>query len=95
MRGLKNGQAAGATGMKAKHLKGWLDKIQCKEKAARENTGREGADPGLSLKWRIFVESIQVIWERGEIPKQMSWMVVVLLLKGGGDFQGIGLLDPC
>ena len=26
---------------------------------------------------------------------QMSWMVIVLLPKGGGDFQGIGLLDPC
>ncbi len=25
VRGLKNGQAAGATGMKAKHIKGWLD----------------------------------------------------------------------
>ncbi len=26
---------------------------------------------------------------------QMSSMVIVLPLKGGGDFQGIGLLDPC
>jgi hypothetical protein len=26
---------------------------------------------------------------------QMSLMVVVLLPKGGGDFRGIGLLDPC
>jgi len=25
----------------------------------------------------------------------MSWMVIVLLPKGRGDFQGIGLLDPC
>jgi hypothetical protein len=25
----------------------------------------------------------------------MSWIVVVLLLKGGGDFQGIGILNPC
>jgi hypothetical protein len=25
----------------------------------------------------------------------MSWMVILLLPKGGGDFQGIGLLDPC
>ena len=24
----------------------------------------------------------------------MMWMVVVLLRKGGGDYQGIGLLDP-
>jgi hypothetical protein len=26
---------------------------------------------------------------------QMSWMVVVLLRKGDGDFWRIGLLDPC
>ncbi len=26
---------------------------------------------------------------------QMSWMVVVLLPKGSGNFRGIGLLDPC
>jgi hypothetical protein len=25
----------------------------------------------------------------------MSWMVIVLLPKGGGNFRGIGLLDPC
>ncbi len=56
VRGLKNGQAAGATGMRAKHIKGWLDKIQRNEKAARETPGREGADSGASCKWRIFVE---------------------------------------
>jgi hypothetical protein len=38
---------------------------------------------------------IQAIWDQGEIPMQMSWMVVVLLPKGGGNFWGIRLLDPC
>jgi hypothetical protein len=37
---------------------------------------------------------IQTIWDQGEIPLQMSWMIVVLLLKGGGDSRGIGLLNP-
>jgi hypothetical protein len=91
--GLRNGRATGATRMKAKHIKVWLDKIQRKEKAARENPGRE-ADPGAGHKWQILVELIQAIWERGEIPEQMSWMVVVLLPKGGGNFRGIGLLNP-
>jgi hypothetical protein len=93
--GLQNGQAGGATGMKAEHLKGWLDEVQHEEKAARENPGRVGADPGLGRKWRIFVEMTQTIWERGKILEQMGWMVVVLLPKSGGNFQGIGLLDPC
>ena len=81
--------------MRAEHLKGWLDKIMHEEKAAREKPGREGADPGLGRKWRIFLELIQTIWDLGEIPEQMSWMVIVLLPKDGGDFHGIGLLDPC
>ncbi len=92
VRGLKNRQAAGATGMQAKHLKGWLDAIQRKEKTAEKNPGREST---LGEKWRIFIELIRTIWDRGEIPEQMSWMVIVLLPKGGGDFRGIGLLDPC
>jgi hypothetical protein len=95
VRGLQNGQAGGATGMKAEHLKGWLEEVQHEEKAARENPGRVEADLGLGRKWRIFVEMIQTIWEHGEIPEQMGWMVVVLLPKGGGDFRGIGLLNPC
>ncbi len=69
--GLRNGRAGGATGMKAEHIKVWLDEIQRKEKAAMENHGRE-ADPGAVHKWRIFVELIQAIWNRGEIPEQMG-----------------------
>ncbi len=94
VRGLQNRQATRATGVRAKHLKGWLDKIQHNEKAARENPGRERADPGAVHKWGIFVELIQAIWERGGVPEQMSWMVIVLLPKGGCNFWGIGLLDP-
>ncbi len=63
--GLRIGQAGGATGIKAKHIKVWLDEIQREEKAAMENHGRE-ADPGASHKWRIFVELIQAIWNRGK-----------------------------
>jgi hypothetical protein len=94
VRGLQNRQATGATGMKAKHLKAWLDAIQHKENVARENHGGVGSSE-LGTKWQIFLGLIQTIWDRGEIPKQMSWMVIVLLPKGGGNFQGIGLLDPC
>ena len=31
--------------------------------------------------------------QRG-VPRQMLWMVVVILPKGGGGFCGIGLLEP-
>jgi hypothetical protein len=38
--GLKNGRAAGATGMRAEYVKTWLSDIPHKEKVARENPGR-------------------------------------------------------
>ena len=38
---------------------------------------------------------VQHVWEMGDIPQQMRWVVVVLLPKGNsGNFRGIGLLDP-
>ena len=37
---------------------------------------------------------IQTIWMRGEIPRQMRWLIVVLIPKGGGDYRGIGLMEP-
>jgi hypothetical protein len=78
-------------------VKAWLADIWHEEKAAWENPGRiaEAEGENLGKKWRIFVKMIQTIWDQGEIPMQMSWMVIVLLPKGGGNFQGIGLLNPC
>jgi hypothetical protein len=31
---------------------------------------------------------------QGKIPQQLTWVIVVLLLKGSGDYRGIGLLKP-
>jgi hypothetical protein len=83
---LRNGCAAGATGMQAEHLKKWLHSIKHEEAAG----GVEGAED----RWRLFVALIQATWESRTMPTQMSWMVIMLLLKGGGDYRGIGLLDP-
>ena len=55
VRGLKNGRAAGATGMKAEHLKGWLDAVQDEEREAEEDPGREST---LGDKWRVFLQLI-------------------------------------
>ncbi len=38
---------------------------------------------------------MQAIWTHGSIPHQLLWIIVVLIPKGGGDFRGIGLLEPC
>ncbi len=49
---------------------------------------------GLGDQWRLFVALLQAIWTTGSVPTQMSWMIVILLPKGGGDYHGIGLLNP-
>jgi hypothetical protein len=83
---LQNGRAAGATGMKAEHLKEWLADMKRKE-------AEDGVE-GIGDCWRSFVTLLQAVWESGTVPTQMTWMIIVLLPKGGGDYRGIGLLDP-
>jgi hypothetical protein len=34
------------------------------------------------------------VWATGTIPQQMCWVITVLILKGGGEYWGIGLLKP-
>jgi hypothetical protein len=83
---VQNGHVVGATGMKTEHLKGWLRNIKREEAV----DGEEGA----GSHWRLIVSLIQAVWECGTMPTQMSWMVIILLPKGGGVYCGIGLLDP-
>ena len=37
---------------------------------------------------------VTAVWETGTIPQQLGWIIVVLILKGGGDYRGLGLLEP-
>ena len=55
---------------------------------------KEEAPAGAGDKWREFVTFVQRLWDTGDIPQQVGWTVVVLLPKGGGDYRGIGLLEP-
>jgi hypothetical protein len=86
VRELQNGQAAGATGLQAKHIKVWLLDVVQEEK--------EQMIAGQGYKWHIFVKLMQTIWERGSVPEQMTWEIIVLLPNGGGDYRGTGLLEP-
>ncbi len=62
---LQNGRAAGATGMKAEHLKEWLANITLEER-------EDGRVEGLGDRWRSFVVLLQAIWTRGTVPTQMT-----------------------
>jgi hypothetical protein len=83
---LRNNCAVGAMGMKAEHLKGWLCGIKHEE--SENGVAKEGDC------WRLFVRLMQAVWESGTVPTQMGWMIIILLLKGGGNYRGIGLLNP-
>ncbi len=74
---LCNGCVAGATAIKAEHLKEWLHGIKHEE--------AEASVEGAGDRWRLFVSLIQATWESSTMPTQMSWLVIVLLPKGGWD----------
>jgi hypothetical protein len=79
VKSLQNGRAGGLGGMHAEHMKQWLRGI---EEEKREDKWGSGD------KWRLLVQLIRAIWE-------MPWILVIVLLpKGGGDYWGIGLLEP-
>jgi hypothetical protein len=85
---LTNGQAAGASGMRTKHIKEWLH-------GARQEEDLEGHGiDGAGDSWCFFVQLAQAAWAHGTIPCQLLWIIVVLIPKGGGDYHGIGLLEP-
>jgi hypothetical protein len=86
---LSNGRAAGASGMRAEHTKEWLRGIR-----QEDDPERLGGGPGDGDHWRLFVQLVQAAWIHGEIPRQLLWIIVVLIPKGGGDLRGIGLLEP-
>ncbi len=85
---LTNGQAAGASGMHAEHIKEWLRGIQREEDL--EGQGAEGTGDS----WHLFIRLVQAAWAHSVIPRQLLWSIVVLMPKGGGDYRGIGLLEP-
>jgi hypothetical protein len=86
---LSNGRAAGASGMRAEHAKEWLRGIR-----QEDNPERLGGGPGDGDHWRLFVQLVQAAWTHSKIPLQLLWIIVILIPKGGGDYRGIGLLEP-
>jgi hypothetical protein len=83
---LQNGRAAGAMGMKAEHLKKWL-------RGVRREEGKDSVE-GAGDCWRLFISLIQATWESNTVPTQMSWVLIVLLPKGGATLV-LDYLTPC
>ncbi len=86
---LSSGHTGGASKMHAEDIRRWLRGI------ALEEVPKKGPNNiGEGDNWRLLIGLIQAIWTQGEIPQQLTWVIVVLLPKGGGDYRGIGFLEP-
>jgi hypothetical protein len=90
---LSNGRAGGASFMRAEHMKEWL-RGQKEEEQEDEERAAAAAAKGTGDRWRLLVRLVQMVWVKGALPQQLTWVIVVLLPKGGGDYRGIGLLEP-
>ena len=83
-RELTNGRAAGASGMRAKHVKAWLRGIQ-----REEDPKDQGAD-GAGDNWRLFIRLVQAAWTHGITLRQLYYGPSL----GAKDYRGTGLLEP-
>jgi hypothetical protein len=75
-------------GMKADHLKERLTNINQEE---WEGDRVEG----LGDHWQLLVALLQMIWNTGSIPTQMTWMIIVLLQKAEAVIVVLASLTPC
>jgi hypothetical protein len=87
--GLSNGCAVGVLGMCTEDVKAWLHGVKL------EGDPEVGpANVGAGDNWHRFTLLVRATWDHGEIPPQLLWVIIVLILKDGGDYWGIRLLEP-
>ena len=72
--------AKGPSRMWVYYLNIWLAVAQAEEKP----------DP---YRWWISVEIIQLAFDIGELALDCAWNTVILLPKGGGEYQVIGFVE--
>jgi len=56
--------------MRAKHLKTWLAGME------REEDPEHGEE-GAGNTWKQLVKLVQAIWDTGEVPTPLHWVIVV------------------
>jgi hypothetical protein len=83
---LLRGRMGGASKMRAEDIKRWLRSITLEEDPKK---GPDNIWEGDN--WCLLVGLIQAIWTQGEIPQQLTWVIVVLLPKVGAAVEGGGV----
>ena len=46
-----------------------------------------------TTKWEMVVELVQLAFRDGFLAEEAAWQAVFLILKGVGDYCGIGLVE--
>jgi hypothetical protein len=67
--------------MCAKDVKRWLHGMRLKEDP-KSGTGNKN----VGDNWCLFLKLVQAVWDHGDIPPQLLWVIVVLIPKGVGDY---------
>ena len=80
---LRRKRAPGATGIRAEDLQRWLQ--------AYRNHG-DGGD-GDPLLWEQVLIIVDTAFRTGELPKQLTLSILVVIPKPSGGVRGIGLLE--
>jgi len=86
---LSHRRCGGASGIRTKHIKAWL-----RGAMLAEDPEKGINHVGEGTTWGEFVKLCSSIWATGTVPQQMCWVETVLIPKGGGEYRGIGLLEP-
>ena len=79
-KGLKGGRSGGPSGMCAEDLKGWL-----REETRKRETTRTW--------WELLVRLLQRTFGDWTPPADLAWATMVLIPKGKGEYQGIGIVE--
>jgi hypothetical protein len=87
--GLSYGCTGGTSGMHTEDVKAWLRSVKLEE-----DPEVGPANIGAGDNWCRFTLLVRAIWDHGKIPPQLLWVIIVLIPKGGGDYRGIGFLEP-
>ena len=66
--------------MRAEYLKGWLRKSTRKKDLLRE-------------QWGLLLRLVQRTFGDVNSPSELAWATMVLILKGKGDYQGVGHVE--
>jgi hypothetical protein len=81
---LTNGQAPGALGMRAEDINHWLHGMKLEEDPESGMGNKNVGD-----NWCLFLKLAQFVWDHGDIPPQLLWVIVVLISKGVVNIQGL------